>query len=72
MFGIASGVIMSISDNERVQLVRIICGWLYDAGGDAGKMMLDAYYQISSENDPHVRAVMLDLLESVRASYVSG
>ena len=63
---------MSISNEERVQLVRSICGWLYSAGGDAGKMMLDAYYQISSEDAPHVRAVMLDLLESVRALYVSA
>ena len=63
---------MSMSDNERVHLVRVICDWLYAAGGDAGKMMLDAYYQIYAENDPHVRAVMLDLLESVRASYVSA
>lgn len=72
MFGFSFGALMIVSNEERTLLVGIISVWLRQAGGDAGKMMLDAYYQVSSEKDPHVRGSMLDFLESIRASYVSS
>jgi hypothetical protein len=44
----------------------------YASRGDAGAMMLDAYYLAVSETDPCVRECMLALLESVRIKYVTA
>lgn len=59
-----------MKNDERLYLVKLFSRQLSSAGSDAGRIMFDAYRQVSSETDPKVRATMLDFLECVRISYL--
>lgn len=66
------GESVDLSEGEREVLARIVSSMLKNAGGDAGRLMFDAYYRICAETVPETRSLMLDFLEKVRISYVSS
>ncbi|MGA5922839.1 hypothetical protein ACPB3E_10530 [Escherichia coli] len=70
MFNFCFEKLMPLNDEERNALAKAVASVLREPGSEAGKLMLDAYYQATAQSEPATRNMMIDFIEMVRINYV--
>lgn len=65
-------VVVFMMDHERQAIVDVLSSFLKNARGDAGRMLLDAYYKAEKEPNLSILQMKMKFLDEVRSRYVKG